>query len=456
MNTIKKQVLISDIDIGTEVKSEKGNKYPNLYVTLKLLTDIIDPSEQRYYPRGCTALVNGTQNIKGDFEHNGYFAEKKGGIEAGKRVSNAGEMVSLEVVEEEDHDSLYGKVRVGVEHNLMMDNGEVVGSAYASLWQLQAQRQVVKNGGSIFDYIPEHIKTEFFDGQTVYPIKSLSVEVISKHYKSENYTDLNGIMHIHKYDMPRFAWLALSSEGQPMSQIKDIEIKKIQLADKPPNNQKTMNKKTKVVEIKCLCEAGIGEMVIKNSDVFEVIKSDNLNHKYSIKNVLTDETIEVETEAEAVTPEIKSVIKACQSCLANKRKMQEMMDKKESEKTPTVKSDYVDNSLLNNPMDMSKDMDMMSKLEAILNKMSNILTRLEDLEPVKSTPEVKTDEVETAQEIETGTPATEQSSIEGAESTPKETEEVDEIKSMQSKIQTISFDFSKPDESDGLTFRRIK
>ncbi len=479
MFEIKKE--FTDFDVGIEKNAL--NPYPSLYIKLRLLTDIEDPSGQKYYPDGCTALKTGTTNIKMDYEHNGYFAMKSGQKLLSEKISNAGEIIKLEVVKEGEIKALYGTARVGVEHKLMTKDGVVVGSSYASLWQLYAQKQVYKNGGNIYNYIPENINKEFFDGQDILPIKSISVEVPFLHYKTANYQDLNGLLHIKMFDLPRVAFLGFSSEGQPLSQIGEIEIKKkdgikkeniiiheleeIQAINSPPmveaknilknQNQITMN------EIKCLCEAQIGQTVIKADRVFEVVTMDNANHRYEIKDAVSDETIIVETEEEAgtyevtdeivtnpeTTDETKSFIKACQSCIEKKKKMEEMQ--KLLAKKP-VKTD--ETTLTNNNIEPYTNMqDIMDELSKMKDMMASLAEQITSLNITKS--EVEGEEAE----IDTENTDIEAEDVEEVEeiSTPNTNEEYQveaEIKSMQNNIKPIQFDFNQSN-GDTIVFKKI-
>lgn len=465
MNTFKKEVQICDVDIG-DIKSFKGNKYPSLYIKLRLLTSEVDPSGQKYYPNGCTNIVSGTGNIKMDYEHNGYFAKQKGDLKLSQQISNAGEITKLEVEQENGYSALYGTARVGVEHKLMTLDGQVVGSSYASLWQLYAQKKVQADGGNIYDYIPDNIKTEFFDGQNVLPIKSISVEVPWKHYKSENYQDLNGLIHIKKFDLPRTAFLGFSSEGQPYSEIQGIEIKKINVAtNSPPDGEakKTTNPEAKktMLPIKCLCEATIGQAVIKAGQVFEVLSSDNSNHKYEVKNAITDETITIITEEEAgkyeiaeevvvadeTSNEIKSVIKACMSCIENKKKMmlmQKQMNVKAETKVgqmPPATAPATTPS--SNPAPThptppatppaSEMTAMMNEMQVLKDELSSLTSRISGLEAVKA--EVKTDEIAPVDVAPLDVAPVDVAPVDVI----PEGEIVAEIKSASQRIESISF-----------------
>ncbi|MGL5963790.1 MAG: hypothetical protein ACRCZ2_05275, partial [Fusobacteriaceae bacterium] len=241
-------------------------EFPSVYFTLRLMTNEIDPSGEKYYPTGVTNLKGGTKNIKvtlekplgQDLEHSAFYAKRKGQ----KITYNAGDIIELWAeTDETGLEALYGTARIGTEHKLFDENNQIVGEAYASAWLTHAQEQVNQTqSGSVQDHIPANIWDKYFsNNQGVEPLKGLSVELAWKHYKDHYWTDGNGVLHITKSDLIRVAWITKQREGQPLSRIEESTIKTF-------NNQKTMN------TIKCLCEANIGDSVYSNGNMYSVLE----------------------------------------------------------------------------------------------------------------------------------------------------------------------------------------
>jgi hypothetical protein len=355
-NTIQTQ--INDVRIRADSSS---NKYPNVYFNLRLLSSEIDAKNSILIPEGCTNLRNGTGNVHMDFEHEGFYAKNK------QVASNAGEITDLEVREETDGTtSLYGKARVGVEHVLTDRTGAVIGSAYASAWLTFAQSQVRLAGGNVYDYIPENIKSEFFDDKIVKPFKAISVEIDFGHYSKENYTDLRNVLTVNKYDLKRVAWLIDASEGQSYSRIEEINIR----------TNKIMNDN----KIRCLCEANVNEFVTRDERIFQVLEKDDSQHIYTIKDVENgDETI-VESQETAETYEYipnlnpslaRSLIRMCSACEAKKKQLLKS-DETEKEK-PEIKTD----------LEIKSDTPaQVTETDKVINEMSVLIETIKELKDI--------------------------------------------------------------------------
>lgn len=374
------------IDFDNVIKTE----FPSVYFTLRLLTDVVDPSRERYYPRGATNLKNGSGNVKvklenkvnQDYAHSSHYA-KMNNVQI---THNAGDITHLWTTTDSETgiESLYGTARIGQEHKLFDENNKIVGEAYASAWLTHAQAKVNRQEeGSIQDYIPEKVWAKYFkDGQLVLPLKGLSVELAHLHYRTENMIDGNGVKHIFKYDLVAVSWLSIDREGQPYSRIEESTIKSII----------NMNKNT----IKCLCEAKVGDNVIKEVKIYEVMLKNDVTHNYTIKDIVTDEEIVITSEVIAeeykllsdimsdtdITELEKTVIKTCLSCQEKKLKIAEL------EKTAKTKSDLLatekkaaEDLLINKDQAKSSDIQViMDMLVDMQNQVTTIASRIEMIE----------------------------------------------------------------------------
>jgi hypothetical protein len=378
MNILKTASLLN---VETRTRDPVDNtEFKSIYLKLRLLTDEIDASGEKYNPAGVTNLRNGTGNVKVqlqhavqmDKEHSSHYA-KRNGV---KISHNAGDIVELWTeTDETGITALYGTARVGIEHVLYDENNQITGSAYASAWLTYAQQQVnQEQKGSVKDYIPTNIWEKYFENQLVIPFKGLSVEIAHIHYKASTLTDLNGITHINKSDLIRVAWILNEREGQAYSRIEDIKIKTI---------------KTNMNTIKCLCEAEINTQVIKDNQVFEVLETDASNHKYLLKNIVTDEEITINSQEEALeytlTSELeddvlKTVIKTCNVCAELKKKnaqIQEELDKKLKTDETTINDNQTDENLKTTEVDMAMYDEKLSELTTML---ANANAKIEELE----------------------------------------------------------------------------
>jgi hypothetical protein len=267
---------------------DEGNKYPSIYFDAVLTTTIKDTSKSIIYPEGCTNLDSkaGTQNIQCDWEHAGFYANAR----TAPKVRNAGIMLKASLDNESDPPELNGSFRVGKEHNLIDKYGKIYGSSYGSAWLMYASEQVNINGGSVDDYIPEHIRDEYITKNTV-ALKSVSVQADYGPYETENYTDLNGTLHIHKFDIVSVGFLTHSPPGQSQSVIKKETVA---IRSKQENNQNNMPNTTL---IRCLCDYSnlwLGQYLYDNvlDEMYRVVAgTESLDPDqpkvYTVENIIT-------------------------------------------------------------------------------------------------------------------------------------------------------------------------
>jgi hypothetical protein len=304
---------------AVEVEKTKS-KYPSVFLTYKAVTkNETDRVESIIDETGCTALIRGTYGIYNDVEHNDYYSNRKDTTTA----KNAGDV--SEVWLQDGY--LYGKSRVGREHNIVDQKGNIVGSSYASAWLTLAKQKVMRDGGDVEDFIPENIYQEFFVGKNVLPYKNVSVEMRYANYAQENKTRMDGILEINKWDLVRVSFLMDSIAGQQDSGFTDFEVRS-------ENKENIINMKNETIKalIRCLCEAKVGDLVMRNdsSIAFELVKA-NEDNTYDIRAVESGEVINV-THEQAVnydlvddvvqnpetTEVVRSYIRMCQQCQANK------------------------------------------------------------------------------------------------------------------------------------------
>ena len=277
------------------------NKYPSIFFEAVLTTSMTDSAKSILYPVGCTNLNSkaGTLNIQTDWEHEGFYASKNK-----EKIRNAGVMTAVRVEEDGIHDQLIGTFRVGKEHTLVDRFGKVYGSSYGSAWLMYASDQVNKNGGSIDDYIPEHIRSEYITDNTI-ALKAVSVEIDFGAYPVENYEDMNATLHIHKFDILSIGFLTHSPPGQSQSFIKKetVEIRS------KSHNQKNVMENTTI--LRCLCDYSslyLGQHLLDSvtNEMYQVtaatLSVDESQSLYTLTNLLTSEeqtnTLEVIKENE--------------------------------------------------------------------------------------------------------------------------------------------------------------
>jgi hypothetical protein len=281
--------LQSDKITIRSLELDEGNKYPSIYFDATLTTTIKDSAKAIIYPGGCTNINSkaGTQNIQCDWEHAGFYAAPKNVL----KIRNAGTMLKVFVDDKSEPPELIGSFRVGKEHNLIDKNGKVYGSAYGAAWLMYASEQVNENGGSVDDYIPEHIRDEYITKNTV-AIKSVSVQADYGPYELENYTDLNGTLHIHKFDIVAVGFLTHSPPGQSQSVIKKETVV---IRSKSENNQPHNMPNTTI--IRCLCDYTslyLGQYLYDSAidEMYKVVGGteklgDDTVKTYTLENIIT-------------------------------------------------------------------------------------------------------------------------------------------------------------------------
>lgn len=439
MNTIKYNAKIEVSSLNERGDPQELNtiksEFPSVYFTLRLLTNEIDPTREKYYPTGITNLKNGTKNIKvkldmplpQDFKHSSYYAS----IKRVQVTHNAGDITHLWTTTEPETglESLYGTSRVGPEHKLYDENNKVVGEAYASAWLTHAQNIInQEQKGSIEDHIPVNILLKYFsDGQLVYPLKSISVEIAHAHYKEFNMTDGNGVKHIFKGDLISVSWLVEDREGQPFSRIEESVIKSIKNMNIQQQN-KIENSEANA--IKCACEANVGDNVIKNNNVYTMLTKDDEKHEYSLKNIVTDEVINVSSQEEASSyllasdvendaktdVAIKNAIKSCMLCQQHKLKIAEM-EKKDLEMQKKAKKDKE----LNSKKEMVSDVMIPTtadEAEGAENDMTIIMDKLASMEKAFETLTNRIEVLETKAEPTKSLTVPAETELKSAEETP--------------------------------------
>jgi hypothetical protein len=438
---------------SSTIENAPNNPYPNVYLSYECSSGIIrDKHTDFVKAAGCTNLERGTNGVFNDVEHEGYFASSQ---EVKKLTNSAGDVIEMWVQD----DILYGKSRIGVEHNIYDRTGQKIGSSYASAWLTHAQSEVNQNGGNVYDYIPANIKKEFFDGQQVRPYKAISIEAEYGHYLDENNHNLKNQLNINKFDVTAITFLYKNPPAQIYSNIVGSFIKTKDSHEKTINNM--LNNKINLTLLKCLCDMKMlvkGTYLIDKAETKLYYVSDSTETEVQVVNVQTEEVVSTTLDdlkgdenldvasTEEVTDFVKSmptlksfkasklpksVIKMCQLCAGKKS-----TDWRKTIDTPTVTTkmdntqdpnaiDNIDTTQVQNQANDNEIgllrttiIEMGKSLDAVLSQVDMIVQSL-------------------AQDTNAQAPATTTKSIDG---------EVETLAAIEARLTAVEASYNKVDE----------
>ena len=410
--------LLRSITTSNEVRigiDGHVNEYPSVYLTYRAITSSsVDLVNSVIYEDGCTALELGVGNIYNDVEHNDFF--NKSQSETQKARSAGGDVTRVWL----EDNKLMAESRVGHEHVITNEKGEVTGSTYASAWLRYAQEETKTKGGNFTDYIPENIYKEFFQGKQVYPIKAISVEIPFEHYKAENGWDLTrSVLHIRKFDLTRISFLLFSTPAQTASGIESISIRKLEektMSEEIKNKPTMKNLKNK--SIRCLCDydyLSVDTYLIDETanELFKIVgattSEDESTDSYTIENILTgeqmtktleelkanealdtantmdvleyviDNIINKDTNQDTLPPQTKSLLRFCQSC-SKKNKSVRADEEIKADMPAVVQEPVPADDQTNNDLTVVNE-----KITELMTIINNLTSRIEALEATPAT-----------------------------------------------------------------------
>jgi hypothetical protein len=387
-----------------KVRSENtNNEYPNIYISYRAITsNSVDLVNTIIYENGCTALDLGVANIYNDVEHWDHFNKKM--PNSIKAKSAGGDVVRVWL----EGDKLMAESRVGHEHVIANEEGQIIGSTYASAWLRFAQESVKQNGGNVKEYIPINIYKEFFEGKLVYPIRAISVEIPFEHYRQENGYDLTrNVLHIRKFDLTRISFLLFSTPAQTESGIDSITIRKQQeiimenitttrcICDlkelrngdylKDSKDNKYWSVRTEGENL-TITDIASGEVTTTTLEVLKTNEDLDLATTAEVIEIITNQAEDLE-KSEATIDEIRSAIRACMEC-QTKSMTKVMADEKQKPKVEIGMAGKVssknkiraDEVIIDVPMATTPTDTADVSVEAMMNEISIIKAQIAELQ----------------------------------------------------------------------------